>query len=108
MSASKRKGTAAESAVVAWLREHGFPHAERRALAGNTDKGDVAGIPGVALEVKNVTKMALGEWVDEARKEGGNASARIWAVVHKRRGKGDAGDWYVTLDLRTFAELCRG
>lgn len=107
MSASKRKGTAAESAVVSWLQAHGFPHAERRALSGTSDRGDIAGLPGVALEVKNVARMALGEWVDEARKEAGNAKARIWAVVHKRRGKGDAGDWYVTLDLRTFVELCR-
>lgn len=106
MSASKRKGTAAESAVVAWLQAHGFPYAERRALAGNTDRGDIAGIPGVALEVKNVARMALAEWVDEARKEGANAKAPVWAVVHKRKGKGSPGEWYVTTDLATFARLC--
>lgn len=33
MSASKDRGTRWETAVVRWLRDHGFPHAERRALS---------------------------------------------------------------------------
>jgi hypothetical protein len=37
MSASRRKGTAWESRVVEYLKEHGFPYAERRALCGTSD-----------------------------------------------------------------------
>ena len=48
-------GTAAESAVVKVLREHGFPHAERRALHGSIDLGDITGTPGLAWEVKGGT-----------------------------------------------------
>lgn len=49
MSASKRKGTSWESAIVQFLKENGVAHAERRALAGNADRGDIAGIPGVVI-----------------------------------------------------------
>ncbi len=42
MSKSKQKGTAAETAVVKYLKANGFPKAERRALQGNLDKGDIS------------------------------------------------------------------
>jgi hypothetical protein len=50
MNKSKIKGTAYETAVVRHLNDNGFPYAERRALAGNLDKGDIAGIPSVVME----------------------------------------------------------
>jgi hypothetical protein len=102
---SKQKGTAAETAIVGYLRTNGFPYAERRALAGNTDKGDVAGIPGVVIEAKACAKMELASWVDEATVEGRNAKATIAAVWHKRRGKGSPADWYVTVTGETFLHL---
>jgi Holliday junction resolvase len=51
VSKSKDKGTAAEREVVRYLQTW-WPAAERRALSGNKDKGDVAGIPGVCIEIK--------------------------------------------------------
>ena len=69
MSASRRKGTAAKTAMVRWLQAHGFPFAERRALRGRDDQGDVAGIPGIALEVKNCNRTELAVWTDEAKAE---------------------------------------
>ncbi|NAE18288.1 hypothetical protein, partial [Enterococcus hirae] len=45
-------GTAAETATVRYLRTAGFPHAERRALRGTHDCGDITGTPGLAWEVK--------------------------------------------------------
>ena len=47
MNTSRRKGTAWESALVDYLIGKGWPHAERRALNGCNDKGDIAGLPGV-------------------------------------------------------------
>ncbi len=57
MSKSKQKGTAAETAVVKYLKANGFPKAERRALQGSLDKGDISGIDDVVLEVKDHKKM---------------------------------------------------
>jgi hypothetical protein len=110
-----KKGPLAEALVVQCLREHGWPFAERRVQGGQHDRGDVAGIPGVVIEVKNQAKMTLAEWVDEARRESceviqphscpswfWNGLAVVW---HKRRGKGDPLDWYVTMTGRDFLAL---
>jgi hypothetical protein len=107
MSAAKRKGTAAETAVVRFLQANGWPQAERRALAGAADRGDVAGLP-VVVEVKNAARMELAAWLDEAVKEAGQRSpyygqvppsdGTAGVVWHKRRGKASPGDWYVTCD----------
>jgi hypothetical protein len=93
--------------VVRWLQAHGFPLAERRALRGRDDRGDIAGIPGVALEVKNCNRTELAVWMDEAKAEAANAGVSTFAVIHKRRGRGDPGEWFVTLPLSVFSELMR-
>jgi hypothetical protein len=108
VSRNKAKGTRAESAVVDYLRRLHWPHAERRAMAGANDKGDVTGIGPVVIEVKDRAALALAEWVDEATTEAENANALIGVVWHKRRGKGSPGDWYVTMTGSTFAELLEG
>ena len=107
MSASKAKGTRFETAVAEFLRDAGFPHAERRALNGSKDKGDLTGIPDVVIEAKNQNRQSLAEWLDEALAERDNADASIGAVWFKRRGKGSPGDGYVLLDGHTFARLLR-
>ena len=105
MSASKQKGTAAETAVVAYLKEHGFPYAERRALAGINDKGDVSGVPGVVVEIKNCKRLELAAWIDELVAEMRNAAAPIGAVVHKRKGTTKVGEWYATMPVAVLVAL---
>ena len=100
MSAARQKGTAAETAVVRFLRANGYQHAERRALAGSQDRGDVAGVGGVVIEVKNCKRMELAAWIDEAEDEANGTE--IAAVWHKRVGRGDPGDWYVTMSGYDF------
>lgn len=100
---SKQKGTAAETAVVRLLRYH-WP-AERRALHGALDKGDIAGVPGVVVEVKNCARMELAGWLDQALVERDNADELIGVVWHKRRGKPHPGDWFVTMNGHDFVKL---
>ena len=107
MNRPKKKGTAAETAVVNYLREQGFPHAERRAQSGNSDRGDIAGVIGTVIEVKNCARMELAAWVDEANLEAANDGTPTGVVWHKRRGKGDPGDWFVSMDGATFVFLLR-
>lgn len=104
---SKRKGTAAETAVVSYLRDHGFPWAERRALAGELDRGDIAGIPSAVIEVKNGARERLAAWVDEAELERVNDHATVAAVWHKRRGTTNPGRWFVTITGAQFTALLR-
>lgn len=105
MSASKRKGTAAESQVVYYLQSFGYKHAERRALQGALDRGDIAGIPGLVIEVKDHARMDLAAWIDEAEVEKANDQAEVGVVWHKRRGRGSPGDWYVSMTGRQFIEF---
>lgn len=107
MSRARAKGTAAETAVVRYLREHGFPHVERRAGTGRLDHGDIAGIVGVVIEVKACSRIELAAWIDEAATETTNDHAEYGAVWHKRRGKGCPGDWFVTVNGETFTRLLR-
>lgn len=119
MSKSRAKGTAAETAVVNWLKTHGFPYTERRAGNGTHDRGDIAGIPGVVLEVKNCRRDELPAWVDEATLEAANVdrdrtksgapliAPTLGVVIHKRVGKGDPGAWFATMTVDTLAQLIR-
>ena len=107
MSASKRKGTAAERAVVDYLVANGFPYAERRALAGALDKGDVTGIPGVVIEVKNHAALDLAGWLNELMREMDNAKAEFGTVVAKRRGHADPSQWYAILPFEVWVAMLR-
>jgi hypothetical protein len=101
MNPSKAKGTAAESAVVRVARANGFPLAERRALAGSADVGDILLCPGVIIEVKagKAAKTAslaqIGKWLAETETERRNADAEVGLLVTQRQGIGvdRAGLW---------------
>jgi hypothetical protein len=105
MSQSRAKGTRWETAVVEHLRAHGVPHAERRALGGANDRGDIAGIPGVVIEAKSAARVELAAWTDEAEAERRNAGAAIGIVWTKRRGKTSPGAGYVLMTGDTLIRL---
>lgn len=87
MSKAKQKGTAAETAVVRYLRTNGYPLAERRALSGKLDKGDIAGVPDVVIEVKAAEKCELKKWLAETRAEAVNAGTPFGVLVVKVKYK---------------------
>lgn len=99
-------GTAAETAVSIYFNEQGFP-VERRALQGSQDKGDIAGIPDTVVEVKAHKSMNLAGWIDETQVEKRNAGASLGVVFHKRRGKGNPAEWYVSMTGADFVNLLR-
>lgn len=107
MSASRRKGTSAESAVVAYLQANGWTYAERRALMGSKDKGDVTGVPGLCVEVKSAARICIPEWMRETEAERVNAGADYGFLVVKPRGVGDTrvGKWAALLPLEALVEL---
>lgn len=108
MSAARRKGTAAETAVTDYLRGT-WPHAERRALNGAKDRGDIAGIPGAVWEVKSGARLALPEWMRETETERVNDGAAVGLLVIKPKGVGvtKVGEWPALLPLSTMVQLLR-
>lgn len=102
MTKSKALGTAAETALVRYLQAHGFPYAERRALHGSMDLGDVTGTPGIVWECKagkaaeTASDGQIALWIEETQVEQANAHADHGVLVVKRKGKGEAqvGCWW--------------
>lgn len=107
MSASKDKGRRWETAIVTFLRDNGVPHAERRIAGDTKDRGDIAGLPGVVIEAKNAARLELASWVDEAEVERGHDRADVAVVWHHRKGRGSAGEGYVTMTGATLVALLR-
>lgn len=103
--AMKAKGSQFEPDVCTFLREHGFPHAERHYGAGQPDDvGDIDGVVGWTLEVKNCKGIDLAGWSDETEAERVNGRQPFAAVIAKRRNRPTA-DAYVILTLATIACL---
>jgi hypothetical protein len=122
----RRKGTAAETAVVQWFHDIGEPQVERHALHGNKDLGDLTGVPGCVVSIKFVGKgkpMDLSGWLRELAVMQDNVEKRTRAMsgglsseelpvgllVVRRAGYRSPADWYAIQPLgewwETFKEL---
>lgn len=114
---SKDIGTACESAVVRFLRSTDvFPFAERRALSGAVDLGDITGTPGITWQVKGgksaeaasdtQVRLWMAETATQARQDG----TAVGVLITKRKavGAGRAGHWWAHLDTWTLGNLMLG
>jgi hypothetical protein len=104
-SPQKRKGSAAELAVAKWLRKLGWIHAERSRAGWTDDRGDIDGMPGVCIEVKNEKKIDIPGYLRELEVEMENAKAWTGTVIIKRRGSMNVDDWYAVMPAKIWAEL---
>lgn len=104
---SKAKGTSAESAIARTLVEEGWIHAERRALHGCLDKGDIAGLPGVMIESKNEKTYSISTWLKEVAVETDNAKADVGVCWFKIPRKGDPREWAVLMTGAQFIEILK-
>lgn len=111
----KQIGTAAETAVTRYLVRNGFPKAERRALMGEYDQGDInTGDRRIVIEVKggNAAKTAsdnqIAAWLVETDTERVNARAQVGVLVLQRAGVGapNAGRWWAVVPSAALTVLC--
>ena len=107
MNRSKNIGTKFETWCVNYLKDHGFPKAVRKALAGSLDKGDVFVCEGLLLECKGgvaaerASDYQLKLWCEETETERINAKAQVGVLVVKRAGHGVTkmgGMWVIQND----------
>lgn len=104
-------GTWTAERVVRYLRANGFPTAERTALHGANDIGDITGTPGVVWEVKGGAKAETASdgqvalWLLETERERKAAGADIGVLVMKRKGLGErqAGNWWAVVFIPELA-----
>jgi hypothetical protein len=96
----KKKGTEAETAVVNWAKKHEFYAADRLALHGRDDVGDVLVAHGVMVQVKDgyterrePTDYQIDTWLKETEKQRKNGNHTVALLVHKRFGKSSPDEW---------------
>jgi hypothetical protein len=98
--------------IADYLKANGFPFADRRVRNGAKDRGDIGGVgvhdQRLVFEAKNTTRISLGSWAAEAETERVNDKALAGVVIHKRHGKGKAGDQWVTLTLADLVAILTG
>lgn len=100
---SRRKGNRAELDVAAWLRDHNWKAVTTRSTSGAQGGADLVTDTPVMWEVKNHARLALSEWVAQAVRNA--RPGRPGVVIHKKPGKTDPGEWYVTLRASDLLEL---
>ena len=103
---SKAKGSRAERAVADYLIERGVP-CERIPAGATNDRGDlwVPVIEYPSIDVKDQATITLAAWVDRAKQQAENAGRVAGVVWHKRKGKANPADWYVTTTGEGFLGL---
>ena len=104
-ASSRRKGNAAEVEVVKALERAGWKAVTSRSARGGFQAGEdiITDFP-MSVEVKNHTRLDLAGWWAQAVEQAGTKPP---VVVHKRVGKGQAEDWWVTMDLATLLRIVK-
>ena len=111
-ASAKAAGTRHERQIADCLAAHIDDRIDRRVKTGALDKGDIAGLrvhgKRIVIEAKNTTRINLAGWVTEAETERINDGALAAFVIHKRHGRTNPLDQYVTCTVRELIALING
>ena len=119
--ASNRRGKEAEQAVARWLREHGWPDAQRTVRTGwragdhqSRDRGDIDGTPRLAWQVKtsasDFTDTGVRNVLAATTEQAVAAGADYGIAVERRVGKTSPGRWHAWMtagDLHNLTQTAR-
>jgi len=104
MSYAHDKGYRAEAAVEALMRTLA-PECYRPRAGTHNDIGDIAGVP-LVISVKDHARLALAAWVDDLSAMVARRDSCVTGVVwHKRSGRADPLNWYVTTTGRLWLPM---
>ena len=111
-ASAKKAGSQHERNTADYMAAHIDDRIDRRVKTGAHDKGDIGGLrvhgQRVVVECKDTARINLAGWAAEAEEERVNDSALAGVVVHKRHGKGQPADQWVTMTLADFVALVTG
>ena len=111
-ASAKAAGAKFERIMADYLAAFIDDRIDRRVKTGANDRGDIGGLrhmsQRVVIECKDVAKMQLGPWLNEAEIERGNDDAIAGIVFHKRHGVADPGAQIVSMTARDFVALMTG
>ena len=101
-----RKGARWETRLAHFLKDNGFPLAERRVRGGSKDRGDISGIPFTVIEAKNESRLDLPRYLREAEVERANDGAELGIVCVPYKGHTVAQGYFV-VTLETGVRMLR-
>lgn len=109
----RQKGSSFERAAADYLASAtGDDRIDRRVKNGAKDRGDIGGVrihgQRLVLECKNTSRLNLGVWAAETEIERGNDDALAGVILHKRHGKGQPQDQWVTMTLGELVAILNG
>lgn len=103
---SRNKGKRGERAFCLLCKEHGYDNVHRTAqVMGKTgEAGDVEGLPGIHVEVKNQERMQLYDWLAQSVRDAeANGKERIPIVAHKKNN----ADWIISMKASDWFKIYR-
>ena len=106
-------GTEAETATERFLRDNGFPGAERRVLRGRLDQGDIRVTAEIIAQVKagemayHATDADIAAWLAETETQRLNAGADL-AVLVVRRFRRPPFRWHAWMTMSALHTLAYG
>jgi len=102
-----KPGPLFELAVNKFFRSLGWETRKLGSFQGAADIGDLDGIPGWAIQIRNRGVMTVGDACRDAERQAKRANRPFWAVVFKRRNH-SVEKSYVIITLDTFEHLLSG
>jgi len=110
-ASAKQAGARFERAVADYLAHAVDDRIDRRVKTGSADKGDIAGVRylghRVVIECKDRARLDLPGWIAEAHTQRDHDDAALGLIVHKRHGRAEPGDQWVTMTLADLAWMLR-
>lgn len=118
-NSNRDKGLKSERDVAKWFRDAGIPTAERRVVTGwhrtdrsDPDLGDIKGVAGICVQVKNYSKPLTGKLLEDAMAETLTQCLASGCVlpllIEKRSGHASPGEWWAWLPAHIFGALLFG
>ncbi|MGH3781274.1 MAG: hypothetical protein ACRDRO_11790 [Pseudonocardiaceae bacterium] len=118
-NSNRDKGLKSERDVAAYFRVNGCASAERSVSTGWSngarqlaDCGDIKGVPGVCIQIKNLAAPLTGQALSNALKETEGqrtaGGAAIGLLVEKRHQCADVGQWFAWLLNTAYIGLMVG
>lgn len=98
---SRDKGKRGERELAGILRGYGYSAGRGRQYRGGADSPDVAGLPGIHIEVKRTERLSLYDAMAQARADA--AGRAMPAVFHRRNDC----PWLVVMTLEDWIALYR-
>lgn len=82
---SREKGKRLERQVASLFRDYGYDAHRAQQYCGMHGDHDVLGVPGLAIECKNVERLNIHEAMEQAQRDAQPGEKPV--VIHKKNGK---------------------